>query len=132
MADGRVERFEQLVAWQKARLLTREVYAATSVAPFSGDYGLVRQLQRAAVSIMSNIAEGYERFSPGEFHQFVVIAKGSCAEVRSLLYVAMDCGYLDEHRFSTLMSSANEVSRLINGLRSSLDHKRQATNRQRS
>jgi len=122
--DTRVERFEQLVVWRKARALTRDVYSATSLAPFSGDYGLVRQLQRASVSIMSNIAEGYERFGPGEFHQFTVIAKGSCAEVRSLLYVALDCGYLDEQRFNDLMSSANEVSRLINGLRSSLDHKR--------
>jgi four helix bundle protein len=122
--SARIDRFEDLIAWQKARALTREVYRATSVAPFSDDYALVRQIQRASVSIMSNLAEGFERFGPGEFHQFIVIAKGSCAEVRSLLYVAFDCRYLTEEQFTNLLNTTVEVSRVVNGLRTSIAHQR--------
>jgi four helix bundle protein len=92
----RIERFEDLIAWQKARALTRCIYDVTRQGPFSRDFGLSRQIQRAAVSIMSNIAEGFERNNPGEFHQFLSIAKGSCAELRSQLYVAVDVGYLTQ------------------------------------
>lgn len=84
------------------------------------DHGLVNQIQRASVSIMSNIAEGYERGSDREFHQFLVIAKASCAEVRSQLYVAWDVGYIDEALFEELYALATEVGRIINGLRASV------------
>lgn len=124
--DGRIERFEQLVVWQNARLLTREIYRSTSVNPLSSDFGLSRQLQRASVSIMSNIAEGFGRFNPNEFHQFVVIAKVSCSEVRSLVYVALDCGYLDSHRFTELASMTDDVDRLASALRTSIDRKRRS------
>src|SRR3989338_1080615 len=84
----KVKRFEDLIAWQKARELTRQIYLLTKKEPFSKDYVLREQIQRASVSIMSNLAEGFERGSSAEFHQFLVIAKASCAELRSQLYVA--------------------------------------------
>src|SRR3954467_5237111 len=99
---GRVERFEELVAWQKARELTREIYRVTREGTFARDFGWRDQIQRAAVSIMSNIAEGFERGKRTEFHQFACIAKGSCGEVRSTLYVAVDVGHITEDRLPDL------------------------------
>lgn len=90
-----VEKFEDLIAWQKARVLTRQVYLATRQGAFAKDFGLSSQIQRAAVSIMSNIAEGFERGKRGEFHQFLSIAKASCAEVRAQIYIAFDVGYIN-------------------------------------
>ena len=90
MAD--VKRFEDLIAWQKARVLTKGIYRATKTGALAKDFGLAGQTQRAAVSIMANIAEGFERNRPGEFHQYLSTAKASCAEVRSHLYVALDAG----------------------------------------
>lgn len=87
---GKVERFEGLIAWRKARELTRAIYEVTRKGAFAKDFGLSSQIQRAAVSIMSNIAGGFERGGGGEFHQFLSTAKASCAEVRSQLYVALD------------------------------------------
>ena len=96
---GKVTRFEELIAWQKARELTRSIYEATHHGAFGRDYDLSRQVQRAAVLIMSNIAGGFERAGRGEFHHFLSTAKASCAEVRSQLYVALDVGYLDKASF---------------------------------
>jgi len=115
-----VERFEDLIAWQKARVLTAEIYRVTRVEPFASDYGLRNQIQRSAVSAMSNIAEGFERGKRGEFHQFLSIAKASCAEVRSQLNVAKDIGYINENDFNDLMRKAQEVGRIIGGLRASV------------
>lgn len=115
-----VSRFEALIAWQKARILTPEIYNATQQGAFAKDYGLANQIQRAAVSVMSNIAEGFERGGRGEFHQFLVIAKASCAEVRSQLYVALDIGYINQGQFNSLMELAQEVSRIVGGLRTSV------------
>jgi four helix bundle protein len=112
-----VERFEDLVAWQKARILTRGIYQATRYGDFARDFGLAGQMQRAAVSVMSNIAEGFERNNPAEFHQFLSIAKSSCAELRAQLYVALDVGYLDEIRFTELLLQTEEVGRITGGLR---------------
>src|SRR4051812_14924897 len=123
MSD-RVERFEELIAWQKARALTRDVYILTGEGRFSKDFGLKDQIRRAAVSIMSNIAEGFERGKPSEFHQFLSIAKASCAELRSQLYVALDAEYISEDSFSQLMQKAVEVGRIIGGLRSAVERKR--------
>ncbi len=81
----KVERFEDLIAWQKARQLAAEIYRVTAQGDFSKDFGLRDQIRRAAVPAMSNIAEGFDRGSRSEFHQFLVIAKASCAEVRSQL-----------------------------------------------
>jgi four helix bundle protein len=120
----RIERFEELIAWQKARALTAEIYKATAAGDFARDFGLKGQIQRAAVSIMSNLAEGFERGRPSEFHQFLSVAKASCAELRSQLYVAFDVGYLDELQFKRLMALAQEVARIIGGLRAAVERNR--------
>ena len=120
----RIERFEELIAWQKARALTHSVYKATQQGKFAKDFGLSGQIQRAAVSVMSNIAEGFERGGRGEFHQFLSTAKASCAEVRSQLYVALDVGYLSDSVFRTLFLQAEEVARIVGGLRASVAKQR--------
>src|SRR5213083_3017472 len=102
-------RFEDLVAWQKARLLAQSVYDASRQGAFARDFGLSGQIQRAAVSVMSNIAEGFERGGRAEFHQFLSTAKASCAEVRSQLYVALDVGYLTGEQFQSLMDLSEQV-----------------------
>lgn len=125
MKTGRpVRKFEDLVAWQKARTLTHDIYHVTSHGSFGKDYGLRDQIRRASVSIMSNIAEGFERAGRSEFHQFLSIAKGSCAELRSHLYVASDSEYLDHKRFSELLARAEEVARILGGLRASVQNQR--------
>jgi len=101
-----IERFEDLIAWQKARDLAREIYQITRQGAFAKDFGLSGQIQRAAVSVMSNIAEGFERGSRGEFHQFLSVAKASCAEVRSQLYVAFDVSHLTQTSFGGLLTQA--------------------------
>jgi four helix bundle protein len=121
---SKISKFEDLIAWQKARLLTSAVYRATRGTAFARDYGLSGQIQRASVSIMSNIAEGFERGKRAEFHQFLSTAKASCAEVRSQLYVALDTGYIEQPRFDSLMSMAAEVGRIVGGLRSSVERQR--------
>jgi four helix bundle protein len=121
---ARIERFEDLVAWQKARVLTRLIYEVTRKETFSRDFGLSGQIQRAAVSMMCNVAEGFERGGRGEFHQFLSTAKASCAELRSQLYVAFDIGYLDEKEFDDLMARAVEVAKIIGGLRASVAKQR--------
>lgn len=121
---GKIERFEDLIAWQKARVLTRAIYELTRKLLFAKDFGLCGQIQRAAVSIMSNIAEGFERGGRAEFHQFLVVAKASCAEVRSLLYVALDIGYINSEDFNKVSDLALEVGRIIGGLRASVAKQR--------
>lgn len=120
----RIARFEDLIAWQKAPLLAAEVYRATSTGPIAKDFELRGQLRDAAVSTMSNIAEGYERDSDNEFHRFLGISKASCAELRSELYVARDVGYLSQARFQDLYAKAEEVGRIVSGLRASVDRRR--------
>lgn len=121
---SKIERFEDLIAWQKARVLTNAIYQATRKEAFVKDFGLSGQIQRAAVSIMLNTAEGFERDSPNEFHHFLIIARASCAEVRSQLYVAYDIGYLEEGEFDQLMSQTLEVARIISGLRTYIASRR--------
>ena len=121
---ARIERFEDLVAWQKARVLARLIYEVSQKGKFAKDFGLSGQIQRAAVSIMSNVAEGFERGGRGEFHQFLSTAKASCAELRSQLYVAFDVGYLDRGEFDNLLGRAEEIARIIGGLRASVAKQR--------
>jgi four helix bundle protein len=121
---NKIERFEELIAWQKARELTVKVYRISRKVEFAKDYRLSGQIQAAAVSIMSNIAEGFERGGLGEFHQFLSTAKASCAELRSQLYVALDVGYIDALEFDELRLDAEEVGRIIGGLRASLAKQR--------
>ncbi len=120
----KIEKFEDLIAWQKARNLTREIYRITSSGEFAKDYGLKDQIRRASVSVMSNLAEGFERGRMTEFHQYVSVAKGSCAEVRSQLYVAWDAKYLVKQEFINLMEKSIEVGPIIGGLRQSIQNKR--------
>src|SRR3954471_10650169 len=119
--SSKVEKFEDLIAWQKARLLTAEIYKITGRDKFARDYGLKDQIRRAAVSIMSNLAEGFERGRASEFHQFLSVAKASCAELRSQLYVAFDAGYLNQERFKKLMGQATEVGQIVGGLRAAVE-----------
>ena len=121
---SRIERFEDLVAWQKARVLTRNVYRATQAGALAKDYGLRDQMQRAAVSIVCNIAEGFERSRSGEFHQFLSTAKASCAELRAQLFVALDVGYLVQAAFDQLLAQAEEVARIVGGLRAAVEKQR--------
>ncbi len=86
---SKIERFEDLIAWQKARELTTKIYQITNLGEFARDFGLRDQIRRASVSTMSNIAEGFERFNPNEFHHFLSISKASCGEVRSQIYVGV-------------------------------------------
>ena len=122
---SKIERFEDLIAWQKARFLVRDIYRITLAPGFSRDFSLVDQIRRASTSVMSNIAEGFERGRRTEFHQFLVVAKGSCAEVRSQLYVALDVGYLGQKEFDRLSDEATELGRIIGGLRAAVDPKSQ-------
>ena len=108
-----VERFEDLQAWQLARVVTRKVYAFSRDGAFSRDFGLRDQMRRAAVSILSNIAEGYERDSDAEFGKFLAIAKGSAGEVRAQLYIARDRNYIGETDFSTAKEAAASLGRRI-------------------
>jgi four helix bundle protein len=91
------------------------------VGKFSKDFKLAGQIQAASISVMANIAEGFDRGRKAEFHQFLSIAKGSCGEVRSHLYAALDVGYLTQEEFKPVHELSEEVSRIINGLRSSIE-----------
>ena len=123
----RVERFEDIIAWQKARTLTRTIYQLTTAAPLANDFALRNQMRRAAISVPSNIAEGYERTRPREFHRFLCIAKASCAELRTQLYIAADVGYITEEHLRELLDTAEEVGRVIGGLRATVARKANPT-----
>lgn len=111
----KIERFEEIKAWQLARELVTAVYRASSQGKFATDFGLRDQIRRAAVSVISNIAEGFERGSEKEFQRFLYMAKGSAGEVRSQLYVASDLGYLPVEEFADLKARVEEVSRALSG-----------------
>ena len=108
-----IERFEDIEAWQDARALVKVIYEMTGNGPFGRDFGLRDQIRRAAVSVMSNIAEGFERGSNKDFVRFLYMAKGSAGEVRSQLYVATDLGYLDKRQTDALLDQVQTVSRRI-------------------
>lgn len=113
MEKRKIETFEELRVWQKGIELVKEIYLLTKDGDLSKDFGLKDQLRRASVSIPTNIAEGFERFSRKEYVQFLNIAKGSAGEVRSLLRVALEVGYLDKPKYNELYSSAMQVSRML-------------------
>lgn len=96
---SKIHRFEDIEAWQLARELTGEVYRLTLKEAFNRDYGMKDQIRRAAVSVMNNVAEGFERGSNKDFAKFLFIARGSAGEVRSLLYIAKDLGYISAQEF---------------------------------
>jgi len=113
---GTFKKFEEIECWKKARELTRRIYEVSGKGNFAKDFGLKDQIRRAAVSIMSNIAEGHDRSGRGEFVQFLANAKGSAAEVRCQLYVAFDQDYIKEKEFESLTDLAIEISRMLAGL----------------
>ena len=112
--------FEEIEAWQRTRQLAREVYAATRGEAFSRDFALRDQIRRAAISAVSNIAEGFERSGNKEFVQFLSMAKGSVGEVKAQLYLASDERYVSEDQLAQLLAMANEAAKLIGGLMSYL------------
>lgn len=115
-----IERFEDIQAWQKARELVREIYRACTEGRTSRDFGFRDQICRAAVSSMSNVAEGFARRSDRDFAHFLDIARGSVMEVKSLLYVALDVGYVEKSEFEKLYKTADETAALISGFTSYL------------
>jgi four helix bundle protein len=110
------KRFEEIDCWKRARELTRAIYSVSSKSPFSRDFGLKDQIRRASVSVMSNIAEGFDRNGTAEFVQFLATAKASAAEVRCQLYVAIDQGYIPEAEFLKLNQLASETGKMVGGL----------------
>jgi four helix bundle protein len=109
----KIENFEDLRVWQRGIELTKQIYLTTSQGEISKDFGLKNQLRRAAISVPTNIAEGFERRSRKEYVNFLNIAKGSAGEIRSLLRIAIEVGYLEEKTYLQLYSQAKELSRML-------------------
>lgn len=110
---AKFETFEDIVVWQKSKKLICDVYGAFRS---SRDYSFRDQVQRASVSVMNNIAEGFERKGNKEFSKFLYIAKGSCGEVRSMLYLSLDLGYISKAEFDNLHNQTIEISKMLSGL----------------
>jgi len=120
MSEKPVQKFEDLLVWQKAIELVEHLYTLTRGGKWAGDYSLRDQLRRAAVSIPTNIAEGYERSSRKEYIQYLNIAKGSAGEVRSLLRVALEIGYLDRSQHDSLRADVTKISSFLSNQMKSL------------
>lgn len=109
----KINKFEDIEAWQEARVLTKEIYGLTESAKFNKDWGLSRQIQQAAVSIMNNIAEGFDSGSSAEFIRFLSYARRSASEVQCNLYVASDLGYVKGSNFNKLYDQAEKIRRMV-------------------
>lgn len=118
---SKIERFEDLVCWQKGRELIKSVYIITSTTKFNRDYSLKDQIRRAAVSIILNIAEGFGRRTHKDFKHFLFIAHGSTSELQSALYVSLDLNYIEREQFDMIYIRCEEVSKIISGLIKSLN-----------
>ena len=116
-----INKFEEIIAWQKARELTSDIYQITTLDSFSKDYELKSQIRKASMSIMLNIAEGFGRNTNKEFQQFLRYSLGSSTEVQSALYIALDQCYISEKQFSHLYDKANEIICIIKSFSSYLD-----------
>jgi four helix bundle protein len=110
-----IQKFEEIEAWQKGRELTRRIYQLTTKGGFARDFTLKDQIKRAAISITSNIAEGFERGGNREFIQFLSTSKGSASELKSQLYVALDVGNVDQKEFDELYNQAHSIVLLLGG-----------------
>ena len=108
-----IDRFESMPVWQAARKMAHGVYAVTLIQPFARDFGMRDQIQRAAISTMSNIAEGFERNNRKEFIRFLGYSKGSAGEVRSILYAALDNQYVTEAEFLSLSQECIAISQQL-------------------
>jgi four helix bundle protein len=116
-----IKRFEDLIAWQEARKLSKEIHQLTASGEFSRDFGLRNQIREAAVSSMTNIAEGFDCESRVEFGRFLTIARRSTVEVQSLLYTALDNGYIDQTKLDTHYNQAGRTKSIIQSLKRSLN-----------
>lgn len=128
---AKIEHFEEILGWQKGRELCNPVYARTQQGSFARDFGLRDQIRRAAVSVISNIAEGFESQSNRTFTRYLYIAKGSAGEVRAQAYIALDEGYITQQQFDQIYALSEETGRLIGGfivyLQQHLDESPRAT-----
>jgi four helix bundle protein len=115
-----IQRFEDIKAWQEARELVKMIYSITNKELFSRDFGMRDQIRRAAVSVMANIAEGFDCESKVEFARFLGIARRSAVEVQSLLYAALDTKYIDQEEFEIHYEQARKAKALIGGFKRSL------------
>ena len=115
--------FEQIISWQKARILNKEIYSLTKKQNFSKDFALRDQIRRASISISSNIAEGFGRKSNKEFIYFLNVAQASCYEVKSQLYLALDIDYITSAEFETSFFLCDEISKTVYGLIKHLEKK---------
>jgi four helix bundle protein len=111
-----ISNFRELKIWQKSKILVKDIYLLTHKYPHSELFGLTNQMRRAAVSIPSNIAEGFNRNSVKEFQRFLNIALGSCAELETQLEISGDLGYLDEISKKSIVERINEISRMTKGM----------------
>ena len=107
------ERFEEIIEWQKSKAMVTEIYRIFNK---NTDYNYKNQILRASISVMNNIAEGYERKSNNEFKHFLFIAKGSSGEVRSMLYLGMELNYITQLQFIELRNKTEEISKMLSGL----------------
>ena len=114
---SKIERFEDLIVWQKAMVLAEEVYRITKQGEFAKDWNLRNQVRKAAVSIPSNIAEGFGRYKKADFGRFLTIANGSAYEVRSQIQLAVRLDYLGPLEGKMVIDSCEEISRMVTGLR---------------
>jgi four helix bundle protein len=111
----RIERFEDIEAWKEARKLVNMIYDISDKENFSKDFGLKNQIRNASVSVMSNIAEGFDRGTNREFIQFLIVGRASASEVKSQLYVALDRSYIDPEKFGQIYDQISKVISLIDG-----------------
>lgn len=116
-----IEKFEDIRGWQEARRLTRQIYGLTKKGLLSRDFGLRDQIQRASVSVMANIAEGFDCDSRKEFARFLGIARRSAVEVQSLLYICLDTGYITQEQFDTSYQQALKTKRMVHALKQSVE-----------
>lgn len=113
---GKFNTFEEILAWQKSREFNKRIYEVTNKEDFKRDFELVKQIRRASISVSSNISEGFERNSDKEFIYFLYVAKGSSAEIRSQLYLALDLNYITKEEFDELFLNISDISKLLSGL----------------
>ena len=118
---SKIEKFEDLICWQKSRQLVNDIYRLTMKDKITKDFALKEQIRRAAISVMLNISEGFARRSHKEFKQFLFISHGSIAEVQSALYISLDLNYISNEEFNTIYYKCSEISIIISGLIKSLN-----------
>jgi four helix bundle protein len=124
--EQKIEKFEDVVAWQRARALTREIAETIRDGGFAKDTALGSELLHAGITTMASIAEGFERRGRGELGQFLAAAKGANTKIRCCLYVAQDAGYLDKPKFDQLYLQATELAQIVRALRVQVERRRQA------